>query len=127
MIVLSILIAISIGAPTTDNIEEEYAEPIRIISSEFETNPNGAYSFSYETADGSFRQEKAVILNPGEKDEKIAIVGSYRYKNDVGQLVEVSYTSDDKGFQPTGSIIHPAVIENAKIVSQNVEEEDVEH
>lgn len=92
LIVLSVLIVISIAALTTDNIEEDHDEPIHIISSVFETNPDGAYSFSYESADGTFRQEKAVILNPGEKDEKIAIVGSYRYKNDVGQLVEVSYT-----------------------------------
>lgn len=127
LIVLSVLIAISIAAPSTDNIEEEHVEQIQIISSEFRTNPDGAYSFSYESADGSFRQEKAVILNPGEKDEKISIIGSYRYTDDAGQLVEVNYTSDDKGFQPTGSIIHPAVVENARIVSQNVDEEHVEH
>lgn len=127
LIVLSVLIAISIAAPTVDDTEEEHVEPIPIISSEFESNLDGGYSFSYESADGTFRQEKAIILNPGEEDEKIAIVGNYRYNNDAGQLVEVSYTSDDKGFQPTGTIIHPAVAESAKLVSQNVNEEYVEH
>lgn len=57
----------------------------------------------------------------------IAIVGKYRYKSDKGELVEVSYTSDDRGFVPTGTIIHPAVTKNAMLVSQNVEEEPEEH
>lgn len=82
---------------------------------------------SYESEDGSAREEKAIILNPGEENEMIAIVGKYRYKTDQGELVEVSYTSDDKGFLPTGTIIHPAIVENSKLVSQNVDEEHTEH
>lgn len=56
----------------------------------------------------------------------ISIVGSYKYKNENGQLVEVSYVSDDRGFIPTGTIIHPAIIKNAELVSHNVDEEEEE-
>lgn len=85
---------------------------------------------SYETADGSYREEKATIINPGTEDEMISVVGKYRYKNEHGEVVEVSYTSDDHGFVPTGTVIHKEVIKNARTVSQQIDnegEEDVKY
>lgn len=78
---------------------------------------------SYETADGSYREEKATIINPGTENEMISVVGKYRYKNENGEVVEVSYTSDDHGFVPTGTIIHKEVMKNARIVSQQIDDE----
>lgn len=57
----------------------------------------------------------------------ISVVGKYRYKNDNGELVEVSYTSDDHGFVPHGTIIHKAIMENARIVSQQIDEQEEDH
>lgn len=57
----------------------------------------------------------------------ISVVGKYRYKNENGELVEVSYTSDDHGFVPHGTIIHKAIMENARIVSQQIDEQDEDH
>lgn len=127
--------------------------PVPILSSEFETSEDGGYSFryvsnifnenlcrtqfltpdainfpcgSYETADGSYREEKATIINPGTENEMISVVGKYRYKNENGEVVEVSYTSDDHGFVPTGTIIHKEVMKNARIVSQQIDNEPEE-
>lgn len=54
----------------------------------------------------------------------ISVVGKYRYKNEKGEVVEVSYTSDDHGFVPTGTIINKEIMKNARIVSQLIDEED---
>lgn len=128
--------------------------PVPILSSEFETSADGGYSFrytvfvqkynfctqknrkqlflsieifyfcSYESADGSYREEKATIINPGTENEMISVVGKYRYKNEKGEVVEVSYTSDDHGFVPTGTIINKEVMKNARLVSQLIDEDD---
>lgn len=54
----------------------------------------------------------------------ISVVGKYRYKNEKGEVVEVSYTSDDHGFVPTGTIINKEVMKNARIVSQLIDQDD---
>lgn len=54
----------------------------------------------------------------------ISVVGKYRYKNEKGEVVEVSYTSDDHGFVPTGTIINKEVMKNARLVSQLIDEDD---
>lgn len=56
----------------------------------------------------------------------ISVVGKYRYKNENGEVVEVSYTSDDHGFVPTGTVIHKEVQKNARIVSQQIDYETEE-
>lgn len=53
-------------------------------------------------------------------------MGTYSYKDNDGSLVSVSYTSDEHGFVPTGSVIHPSIIKNAETVSHNVDEEEME-
>lgn len=54
----------------------------------------------------------------------ISVVGKYRYKNEKGEVVEVSYTSDDHGFVPTGTIINKEIMKNARIVSQLIDQDD---
>lgn len=44
-------------------------------------------------------------MNPGKEDAYVATVGLYKFKNPEGELVEVRYTADTKGFLPSGTNI----------------------
>jgi len=64
---------------------------------------SGDYNFSYSSVDGQSRTEEGTVSR-GAK----AIKGSYSYTSPDGQLITMSYTADENGFQPVGSHI-PAV------------------
>lgn len=79
---------------------------------QFETN------FSFETDDGYTREESGSVVNPSQENAFVAVVGSYRYFDPEGQVVEVHYTADDRGFVPYGSHISETITNNAKALSQ---------
>lgn len=58
------------------------------------------YSFNIETSDGTSRQEQGILEN-----NILRIDGSYQYIGDDGQVYEVHYIADEKGFQPQGKHI----------------------
>lgn len=75
-------------------------------------------NFSFETDEGFSREEIGTVVNPGEENTFIAVIGSYKYFDSEGQIVEVHYTSDDRGFVPYGSHISERITNNAKALSQ---------
>lgn len=64
---------------------------------------------SYESADGSARQESGVVNNPGSPVEASAVTGSYTYVGTDGIPVQVSYVADENGFQPVGNVVAPQI------------------
>ncbi|XP_055387539.1 larval cuticle protein 1-like [Condylostylus longicornis] len=105
IIVLVAAIAIAQARPASD-------EPVAILKAESDFEPEGSYTFMFEGADGSFREEKGTIMNAGKEDAYVAVSGTYKYIDADGQPIEVHYTSDEKGFVPSGTNI-PASIEKA--------------
>lgn len=51
---------------------------------------------SYETSDGQTRQEQGGLVGP---DQILTVHGSYSYTDSNGNLYEVMYIADDKGFR----------------------------
>lgn len=92
------LIAVAASAPLEGDIV-----PIVRSSQSFETD--GSYQFSFESADGSIREETGTIMNAGKEDAYVATRGLFRFTNPTGEKVEVHYTADTKGFVPQGSSI----------------------
>ncbi|XP_067634221.1 larval cuticle protein 1-like [Eurosta solidaginis] len=94
------------------------AEPVKdhveILKSVAERKDDGSYVFSYEGADGNYREEVGIVKNAGTDDEKLEVSGSYRYYDREGQLIEVHYTADENGYVPQGTNILPAISEAAK-------------
>ncbi|XP_073811216.1 larval cuticle protein 65Ag1-like [Musca autumnalis] len=124
VVVFACIAALAFAAPVKEKEEKEVVE---ILKSEITKNDNGSYQVSYETADGSTRDEKATIVDEGTDDEALEIKGSYKYINDAGEEVEVFYTAGKNGFVPHGSIINPeitAVAEAAKDLPKYDEEEE---
>ncbi|XP_049839335.1 endocuticle structural glycoprotein SgAbd-9 [Schistocerca gregaria] len=83
---------------------------VPIVSQNFDLNGvDGSYTFSYESADGSARQESGVVNAPGTPLEAQAVQGSYTYVGTDGVPVQVNYVADENGFQPVGNVVAPAI------------------
>ncbi|XP_017868687.1 PREDICTED: larval cuticle protein 8 [Drosophila arizonae] len=104
----------------------EKEEVVPILNSEVSKSEDGSYRSSYESGDGTKREEEAHLVNAGTDDEALEVKGSYKYLNEFGETVEVFYTAGVNGFVPYGSIINPditAVAEAAKDLPNDVDSE----
>lgn len=72
---------------------------------------------SYESGDGSAREETGVVKNAGTDEAYVAQSGFYKYIDADGSPVEVHYTADENGFVPYGTIIHESIIAAARAAS----------
>lgn len=81
-------------------------EPIAIISQTNDLQPDGAYEWSYESANSIKAQEKGSVkkTNDPESPEVIVAEGSFSYTDPDGNQISLTYTADDEGgFQPQGA------------------------
>lgn len=60
-----------------------------------ELNPDGSYNYQFETTNGIAAQESGVGA--------YYATGSSSYYAPDGQLIQLSYTADENGFQPQGA------------------------
>lgn len=98
------MIAVAVAAPLEGEVVPA-GEVVPILRSSQTFDADGSYRFSYESADGTLREETGTIVNPGKEDAYVASVGLFRFKNPEGEAVEVRYTADTKGFVPSGASI----------------------
>ncbi|XP_037943946.1 endocuticle structural glycoprotein ABD-4 [Teleopsis dalmanni] len=80
-------------------------EPIAIVAQESNIEPDGSYSYSYETANGIKGEETGTLKKATSADSNDVIVakGSNTYTSPEGIVITLSYTADDvNGFQPQG-------------------------
>ncbi|XP_041563427.1 larval cuticle protein 1 [Drosophila elegans] len=79
------------------------SEPVPILKSVAEQLSSGSYLFSFEAADGTYREELGLVKsNPmaADQDDDLEVSGIYGYIDDRGLKLEVSYTADRNGFLP---------------------------
>ncbi|XP_029162579.1 endocuticle structural glycoprotein SgAbd-4-like [Nylanderia fulva] len=66
-------------------------------------NPDGTYSYNYETGNGiQAREEGQLVKTADGKDEALLVQGSFSYPDPDGRLVALSYVADENGFHPAG-------------------------
>ncbi|EDW90021.1 endocuticle structural protein SgAbd-6 [Drosophila yakuba] len=121
LFVLAVVVACCHALPV-----EPEREPVAILKSEIIKHEDGSYDSAYASADGTSRNEEAVVVDKGTDEEALEVKGSYKYINEDGQEVEVFYTAGKNGFVPYGSIINPeitAVAEAAKDLPKEVKAE----
>ncbi|KAM3962270.1 larval cuticle protein 1-like [Aphomia sociella] len=84
-------------------------EPLKILRSEFDQQPEGAYSYNFETENGIVREETGELkeaLDEENKPHSVVIVrGSYSYTNSEGKPESVNYYADETGFHAEGDSI----------------------
>ena len=66
-------------------------------------NPDGSYSWSYETGNGIQAQEQGELKNAGTENEGMSAQGSFSYTADDGTPIQLTYIADENGFQPQGA------------------------
>ena len=66
-------------------------------------NPDGSYSYSFETGNGIQAQEDGHLNNVGTDQEALEARGSYSYTDNEGNTYQVSYVANENGFQPEGA------------------------
>ena len=82
--------------------QQQYQPPIEILRYDNVNNGDGTYNYNYETANGISAQEQGYLKNQGSDNEIQTVQGSYQYYSPEGQLIRVTYTADENGFQPQG-------------------------
>ncbi|KAJ8732049.1 hypothetical protein PYW08_014779 [Mythimna loreyi] len=99
IIVALALVAVAAALP----VEQE---PVPIVRSSNEQNPDGSYSFEYESADGSKRQEVGTPTQTVDEEGKpataIFVRGTYSYVNPDGNIETIQYEADNNGFSAEG-------------------------
>lgn len=60
-------------------------------------------SYSYETSDGTARQEQAELKNAGTDHAALAVRGTITWVANDGQQYTLNYVADENGFRPEGS------------------------
>lgn len=63
---------------------------------------NMLVSCSFETSDGTARDETAILKNAGTENEAISVTGSIRWIAPSGEVFVLKYVADENGFQPEG-------------------------
>lgn len=76
---------------------------IPILSYSNDNNGDGSYRYSYETGNGIRAEEQGALKNVGSEAEAIAVQGGFSYTDEQGNLIQLTYTADENGFQPQGA------------------------
>lgn len=79
-------------------------EQAALLQENFLRDDHGQYSYNFLTGDGVARTEQGSLVPNAEGTANVLVQrGGYRYYLPNGELVEVNYVADEKGFQVTGS------------------------
>lgn len=120
------LVAVVASAPL------EAQPPIPIVSQTLDgPNPDGSYSWRYETANGIAAQEQGQLLNPGTENEENSVQGSYSYPGEDGTPISVTYVAGKDGFQAQGAHlpqapeIPPAILRALEWIAAHPEEDNL--
>ncbi|KAH0956620.1 hypothetical protein HN011_005616 [Eciton burchellii] len=125
VIVLCALVAVAVAAPASNT------SPIPILRQALNgPNPDGTYSYSYETANGIQAQEEGHLKNIGTEQEALEAQGSFSYTDNDGQVYQITYVANENGFQPEGAHLPtappvPPLIERAlRYIAEHPEENE---
>ncbi|XP_015517812.1 endocuticle structural glycoprotein SgAbd-8-like [Neodiprion pinetum] len=95
-------------------------------------NPDGSYSWSYETGNGIQAQEQGYLENPGTDAEGMSVQGGYSYTGEDGVPIQVTYIANKDGFQPQGAHLPtpppiPAeILQALEYIAAHPEENDID-
>ncbi|CAH0627161.1 unnamed protein product [Chrysodeixis includens] len=93
------LLAVAAAAPQAP------ADVIPIVSQESEINPDGSYSYSYETGNGISASQKGALKDVGAEEPALQVEGQFQYPADDGSQVALTYIANENGYQPSGALL----------------------
>ncbi|XP_063379244.1 larval cuticle protein 1-like [Cydia fagiglandana] len=104
VLVVAALVAVALAAPAAPPAPAAPAEkePVKILRSDFEQQPEGAYNYAYETEDGIKKDEAGELKTVNDEENKPQTVvvarGSYSYTDPEGNPHTFTYYADETGF-----------------------------
>ncbi|XP_026750982.1 larval cuticle protein LCP-22-like [Galleria mellonella] len=92
------------AAPVSRSSNDQTANIIRYDN---DINPDGSYSYAFETDNGIAAQEQGTPRDFGGNPPIIPDVaqGSFSWVSPEGEQVSISYVADENGYQPQGNAI----------------------
>jgi len=75
----------------------------QILRQESDIQPEGSYSWSYETDNGISANEAAQIQVKGPEEAQKTAQGQFQWTSPEGEAVQISYIADENGYQPQGA------------------------
>ncbi|CAK9803968.1 Endocuticle structural glycoprotein SgAbd-1 [Anthophora quadrimaculata] len=121
--IVSMASALPIGPPIP------HTSPIPILRQSADgPNPDGSYSYNYESANGIQAQEIGYLNYAGTEAEAREAQGSYSYTAPNGEIVQVTYVANENGFQPQGShipSIPPQILKALEYIAAHPEENNI--
>ncbi|XP_047526740.1 larval cuticle protein 1-like [Vanessa atalanta] len=103
IIVALALVAVVAAHPVAET------EPIKILRSQFDANPEGGYVFDFETENGIKRSEQGEVREALDEENKphpvVVVRGSYSYVDVNGNPETITYYADETGYHPEGASI----------------------
>merc|ERR1712071_561086 len=88
---LIILIAVVALASARPDVLEEQKPNVAIVSSTSDADPNGTYSFKFETEDGVKREQEGSSKQITDEAVGAVASGSYSYPGEDGKIISLSF------------------------------------
>ncbi|KAF5299956.1 hypothetical protein FQA39_LY11329 [Lamprigera yunnana] len=110
-ILLTIVVLYSISIVNLQRIPYTYnnLNQVPILKLAYEPNPDGSYSYNYETGNAIVAQQRGYLKNVGNPQTEAQVVeGSYSYIGPDGIQYTVTYFADENGFHAEGAHIPKA-------------------
>ncbi|XP_047478664.1 cuticle protein AMP1A-like [Penaeus chinensis] len=92
VVLFACLIAVAFARPDGD---------AEVLRDEREDQGDGNFRYTFETSNGILQE---TVGTPGSEGQS-NVVGSYRFTDPDGNVVEVRYTADEEGFRPESDAI----------------------
>ncbi|XP_050309397.1 endocuticle structural glycoprotein SgAbd-2-like isoform X1 [Anthonomus grandis grandis] len=110
LIMLACLLATTVAAPQTYRQQQQGYKSnqpaVPIVSESNEINPDGSFSYSYVSGDGTQAQAQGYIKKVGPKNTEAEVIsGSYSYTAPDGTPITVNWIADENGFRAEGAHI----------------------
>ncbi|XP_016988614.2 pupal cuticle protein Edg-78E [Drosophila rhopaloa] len=121
VVLVAVSVAVLLGAQARPSDSPDAHAEIRSFVNELKQE-DGSYNYQFETSNGIAQQEQGV--------GGYYASGSSQYYTPEGQLIQLTYTADENGFQPQGEHLptpHPipeAILKSLEYNRNHPEEEE---
>ncbi|KAL6254413.1 hypothetical protein P5V15_014461 [Pogonomyrmex californicus] len=129
---LCVLVVARAAPPLRHQIQYTTNNFIPIVASNLDgPNPDGSYSFNYETANGIQAQEQGHLAKISKEEDAIQVQGAFSYTDNNGNPFALSYIADENGFRPQGEHlptappIPPEILRGLDYIAQHPEEDNL--
>lgn len=78
-------------------VSSAYGQEVEVVEQEQNIDPDGSYNYRYRLSDGTEAQEQG--------QGGVSATGGYSYTSPEGEVIRITYTADENGYNPQGDAI----------------------